>query len=98
VAPEIEELPLNHWKLAIESSKLEQISTSFHLTLIFGTTPVFTIAEEGVPDPHELLAVMEIVPPLEPVVTFMEVVVELPLHPDGKDQIYEVAPVTGEIL
>jgi hypothetical protein len=44
------------------------------------------------------LAVTEIVPPLEPGVAVIEVDVELPLHPDGNVQVYEVAPVTDEIL
>jgi hypothetical protein len=37
-------------------------------------------------DPQVLLAVTEIVPPLEPEVTDMDVVEELPLHPPGNDQ------------
>jgi hypothetical protein len=34
--------------------------------------------------PHELVAVTEIVPPVEPAVAVMDVEVELPVHPDGK--------------
>jgi hypothetical protein len=33
--------------------------------------------------PHELLAVTEIVPPLAPAVTEIDVELELPLHPEG---------------
>jgi hypothetical protein len=51
-----------------------------------------------VPEPQELLAVTEMVPPLEPGVTVIDVDVEFPLHPDGKDQVYEVALATDEIL
>jgi len=38
----------------------------------------------AVPEPHELLAITEIVPPVAPAVAEMDVEVELPLHPDGK--------------
>jgi len=34
-------------------------------------------------DPHELLAVTETVPPIEPALAVMEFVVELPVHPEG---------------
>jgi hypothetical protein len=51
-----------------------------------------------VPEPHVLVAVTEIVPPFEPGVAVIDADVELPLHPDGNDQIYEVAPATDEIL
>jgi hypothetical protein len=36
-----------------------------------------------VPEPQVLLAVTETVPPFEPGVAVIDVVVELPLHPDG---------------
>jgi len=48
--------------------------------------------------PHALLALTEIVPPLAPAVAFIEVEVELPDQPDGKVQVYEVAPVTEDML
>jgi len=41
----------------------------------------------AVPEPHELLAITEIVPPVEPAVAEMDVEVELPLQPDGKFQV-----------
>ena len=34
--------------------------------------------------PQKLLAVTEILPPVVPTVALIEVVVELPLHPEGK--------------
>jgi hypothetical protein len=37
--------------------------------------------------PHELFAVTEIAPPSEPAVAVIEVEDELPLQPDGKDQV-----------
>jgi hypothetical protein len=52
----------------------------------------------GVPEPQKLLAVTEIVPLLDPGVAFIDADVELPLHPDGKVQVYEVAPDIDEIL
>jgi hypothetical protein len=45
-----------------------------------------------------LVAVTEIVPPAAPAVAVMDVEVELPLHPDGKVHIYDVAPETADIL
>ena len=48
--------------------------------------------------PHELLAVTETVPPIGPAVASIDVEEELPLHPDGNDHIYEVAPETSDIL
>ena len=35
-------------------------------------------------DPQSLLAVTDMVPPVAPTVAFIEVEVELPLHPDGR--------------
>lgn len=49
-------------------------------------------------EPHELIAVTETFPPLAPGVTVIDLVVELPVHPDGNVQLYVVAPVTAEIL
>jgi hypothetical protein len=44
--------------------------------------------------PQVLLALTVILPPVEPVVTFMLLVVEVPVHPLGRVQVYEVAPPT----
>jgi hypothetical protein len=52
------------------------VGTSTNITDVLGTL-----------EPHELLAVTEIVPPLFPAVAVIEVDVELPLHPDGKVQV-----------
>jgi hypothetical protein len=41
----------------------------------------------AVPEPHELLAVTEIFPLLAPTVAVIDVVVELPVHPDGNAQV-----------
>jgi hypothetical protein len=49
-------------------------------------------------DPQVLLAVTEIVPPLEPGIAVIDVDVELPLHPDGSVHVYEVALVTDGIV
>ena len=48
--------------------------------------------------PHELFAVTEIVPPFAPDVAVIELEVELPVQPEGRVQVYEVAPDTDEIL
>ena len=54
------------------------------------------LQKDGVP--HELVAVTETVPPLTPVVAVIEVPVELPLHPEGNDQLYDVAFATEPIV
>jgi len=63
-----------------------------------GNSAIDTFSVRALLVPHELLAVTEIVPPLAPGVVVIEVEVELPLHPEGKDQVYELAPETAEIL
>ena len=50
------------------------------------------------PVPHELVAVTEIVPLFAPVVAVIDVEVELPVHPDGNVQLYDVAPGTGDMV
>jgi hypothetical protein len=57
-----------------------------------------TLNVPGVPEPQVLLAVTETVPPFEPGIVVIDADVELPLHPDGKDHVYEVAPETADIL
>ena len=50
------------------------------------------VCEELVP--QLLLAETEMVPAELPVVTVIELVVDEPVHPEGKVQLYEVAPLT----
>ena len=52
----------------------------------------------GAPEPHELFAKTEIVPPFAPTVAVIEADAELPLHPDGNVHVYDAAPVTSSIL
>jgi hypothetical protein len=61
--------------------------------------PVVTVTVKvlAVPDPHELFALTEMVPPVLPAVTVIAVVEEVPVHPEGKVQLYEVAPLTAAI-
>ena len=42
-------------------------------------------------DPQSLLAVTEMVPPLGPVVVVIELLVDEPVHPEGKLHVYDVA-------
>ena len=58
-----------------------------------GNTVAVTDNICGVLLPQLLLAVTEILPPAAPVVTIIELVMELPVHPAGNDQAYEVAPL-----
>ena len=37
--------------------------------------------------PHTLLAVTDTVPPVEPAVLLILLVVDVPLHPDGRDHV-----------
>ena len=47
--------------------------------------------------PQSLIAFTVILPPVVPEVAVMELVVLVPVHPLGKVQMYEVAPVTPVI-
>ena len=57
-----------------------------------------TFTALGALEPQELFAVTDIVPPLDPAVVVIDVLVDDPLHPDGNVQVYDVAPVTADIL
>ena len=63
-----------------------------------GTVVTDTAVVRAAPVPQALFAVTVIVPPVEPTVAVTVLVVELPDHPDGKNQVYEVAPGTSTIL
>ena len=60
-----------------------------------GTDPMLTASVEAVEAPQEVLATTEIVPPVVPGVAEIELVIDVPVHPVGKVQVYEVAPPTG---
>ncbi len=45
-----------------------------------------------------LFAVTEMLPGIKLAVALSEFVVDVPVHPEGNDQVYEVAPPTAEIL
>jgi hypothetical protein len=68
------------------------------VVVIVASDAIVTLSVLTGPEPHALFAITEIVPPLAPATTFIEVEDELPLQPEGKVQVYEVAPVTAEIL
>ena len=57
-----------------------------------------TLKVLAVLEAQELLAVTEIVPLEAPTVQVMEVVVETQVQPEGIVQVYEVAPLIGEML
>jgi hypothetical protein len=59
---------------------------------------IVTLNVRAVPVAHELLAVTEIFPPFALAVAVIDVVVELPVHPDGNVHVYEVAPETDDML
>ena len=54
-----------------------------------GSMYVFNVA--GSLDPQELFATTDMLPPVEPGSVCMISVLELPSHPSGKVQVYEVA-------
>jgi hypothetical protein len=62
---------------------------------IFDTNKLNVLA---VPEPQALFAMTEILPPVAPTVTVIETEVEVPVHPEGRAHVYEVAPVTAEML
>jgi hypothetical protein len=59
---------------------------------------IVTFSVRAVPGPQELFAETVTSPLVAPGVTFIDVEVELPVHPDGNVHVYEVAPVTGDML
>jgi hypothetical protein len=63
-----------------------------------GLVETVTVNWLGVLDPHALFAVTVMVPEPAPTVVVIDVEVEVPLHPDGRFQLYDVAPDTGVIL
>ena len=48
-----------------------------------GVVATVTLNILAVPEPHELLAITEIFPPVAPAVAVIEVEEEVPVHPDG---------------
>lgn len=60
--------------------------------------PTVTFNVCGADEPQELSDVTLIIPPVTPATVLIEVVVEVPVHPDGKVHVYPVAPGTAVIL
>jgi hypothetical protein len=58
------------------------MTTTFVTVVFVGITVTLFDREE--PEPQELFALTEMVPPVVPAVALMLVVDELPLHPEGK--------------
>ena len=63
-----------------------------------GTVAGTTESVLAVPGPQMLLAFTVMVPAEGPVTTLMETVDEVPVQPEGKVQVYEVAPGTTAML
>ena len=63
---------------------------------VAGMAFVLTVSVRVVPLPQLLFAFTEIIPPEVPAVAFIELVVELPVHPEGNVQVYDVAPDTED--
>ena len=63
-----------------------------------GSADTVTLKVLAAPEPQALFAVTEILPLLAPAVAVIDVEFELPLHPDGKVHVYDVAPFTAVIL
>ena len=62
---------------------------------VLGAEAKVTASVCAVELPQALLAVTETVPPFEPAIELILAVVEVPVQPLGKVQVYEVAPVTN---
>lgn len=63
-----------------------------------GVLLVVTLRLRADEEPQTLFAMTEIVPPLDPVVVLIELVVDVPAHPPGNDHVYDVAPETDATL
>jgi hypothetical protein len=61
---------------------------------VTGMGVTFTVIVLAVPGPHALFAATDIDPLDAPAVVEIKLVVEVPLHPEGSVQVYEVAPLT----
>ena len=65
---------------------------------VAGSAVTDTITVLALLVPHVLVAVTETVPPVALAVASIDEVEEVPVHPDGNDQLYDVAPGTSGIL
>jgi hypothetical protein len=81
----------------VSNAPLHSVERPKIVTGIVGAEFVVTVKICAVELPHTLLAVTETVPPVAPAVAIMLVPVEVPVHPPGNDQVYDVAPLTAEI-
>jgi hypothetical protein len=65
---------------------------------VAGAAPIVVVITLAALVPHPLVAVTLMVPPVVPLTTVIEVVVDVPLHPEGIFQLYDVAPDTAAML
>ena len=87
------ELTLNVFVLLLQTVAFPVIEDG-----ALGMLPDDTLNVLGLEDPQAFTAVIEILPLDELAVTLIEFVFELPVHPDGKVQVYDVAPDTAVTL
>jgi hypothetical protein len=52
----------------------------------------------AIPEPQSLFGVTETFPLLAPAIAVMEAVVDVPVQPEGRVHVYEVAPPTAVTL
>jgi hypothetical protein len=87
---------------AFEPTNVELGSTEDVVTGLFSArfadgVPMVTFNDVAALVPQVLLALTEIIPPDAPTVIVIDVLVELPDQPDGRLQVYDVAPLTAAI-
>ena len=107
--PEVVVPPGERVKVQFSDGGKPLISTLPVVSASIGCVIFPTLGEVGVgfaetlnirmmPEPHALFAATEIFPLPAPAVAVIDVVAELPLHPEGKVHVYEAAPVTADML
>lgn len=89
--------PLTAAMLKVAEAPLHSVAGPVMVLGADGIVTGVTASVDAVPVPHIVVAVTEILPLNAPApgVAFMLLVVDVPLHPAGSVQVYEVAPGTA---